>query len=528
MSSISAQGVVERASVELAKRINGLRSKHHHGHGKTSVMERVTNALCGGSSHNNASIGAPEKPEKPSRIASAKQIGQKLITSSGSNSQQGTPQSIRKLQTSTNAQNVNAMNMGGSGNDCVTQKKLNADLNSWNWIAKSNISTMEQLLQDERFLNKFFQYFTPYERRTLAQVCARWRDTLYRSPKFWSGILPTLQCRELRMMSNQDRVKLYNSLVRRGFHAICLLGATDEDAIDIVHSFPLASKHIHSLSLRCASVSDRGLEALLDHLQSLFELELAGCNEVTEAGLWSCLTPRIVSLSLADCINIADEAVGAVAQLLPSLYEFSLQAYHVTDAALGYFSPKQSHNLSILRLQSCWELTNHGIVNIVHSLPHLTVLSLSGCSKVTDDGIELIAENLQKLRALDLSWCPRITDASLEYIACDLNQLEELTLDRCVHITDIGVGYISTMLSLTALFLRWCSQVRDFGLQHLCSMRNLQVLSLAGCPLLTSSGLSSIIQLRHLQELELTNCPGASQELFEYLREHLPRCLIIE
>uniref|UniRef100_T1GU39 ATP synthase subunit s, mitochondrial n=1 Tax=Megaselia scalaris TaxID=36166 RepID=T1GU39_MEGSC len=152
----------------------------------------------------------------------------------------------------------------------------------------------------------------------------------------------------------------------------------------------------------------------------------------------------------------------------------------------------------------------------VHSLPHLTVLSLSGCSKVTDDG------------SARLTWCPRITDASLEYIACDLNQLEELTLDRCVHITDIGVGYISTMLSLTALFLRWCSQVRDFGLQHLCSMRNLQVLSLAGCPLLSSSGLSNLIQLRHMQELELTNCPGASQELFEYLKEHLPRCLIIE
>lgn len=45
-------------------------------------------------------------------------------------------------------------------------------------------------------------------------------------------------------------------------------------------------------------------------------------------------------------------------------YLIKLQAYHVTDAALGYFSPKQSHSLSILRLQSCWELTNHGIVNI--------------------------------------------------------------------------------------------------------------------------------------------------------------------
>lgn len=158
-------------------------------------------------------------------------------------------------------------------------------------------------------------------------------------------------------------------------------------------------------------------------MQSLFELELAGCNEVTEAGLWACLTPRIVSLSLADCINIADEAVGAVAQLLPSLYEFSLQAstvregqkgrrtlefnlffllaffyslslslsqqaYHVTDAALGYFSPKQSHSLSILRLQSCWELTNHGIVNIgksrfLNSLKNLRKFTVQICSRNT-------------------------------------------------------------------------------------------------------------------------------------------------
>lgn len=61
---------------------------------------------------------------------------------------------------------------------------------------------------------------------------------------------------------------------------------------------------------------------------------------------------------------MADEAVGAVAQLLPALYEFSLQAYHVTDAALGYFSPKQSNSLNVLRLHSCWEITNHGVVNI--------------------------------------------------------------------------------------------------------------------------------------------------------------------
>ncbi|XP_073974897.1 uncharacterized protein isoform X2 [Rhodnius prolixus] len=462
-----AQGVVERASAELTKRINGLRRGGTGGGGgggggtrtRPGVVERVTSALCGG-------------PDKPARFRSASKPA---------------PPPRRVIRP---------------------------------------VSRADELLSDELFLCQLFKYFSPAERRTLAQVCTRWREVLYRSPRYWTGLVPVVRCKELKCQA--ERARLFASFVRRGFHSLALLAAADEDAIDLVHTYPLSGKHIHSLSLRCSSITDRGLETLLDHLQGLYELELAGCNEVTEAGLWSCLTPRIVSLTLSDCINVADEAIGAVAQLLPSLYEFSLQAYHVTDASLGFFSPKQSASLSILRLQSCWEITNHGVVNIVHSLPNLTVLSLSGCSKVTDDGVELIAENLQKLRSLDLSWCSRITDAALEYIACDLNMLEELTLDRCVHITDIGIGYISTMLSLSALFLRWCSQVRDFGIQHLCGMRNLQILSLAGCPLLTSSGLSSLIQLRHLQELELTNCPGASSELFEYLREHLPRCLVIE
>ncbi|CAH1991154.1 unnamed protein product [Acanthoscelides obtectus] len=494
MSSISAQGVVERASAELSKRINGLGlrgSKHHHAatSAKTSVMERVTNVFCGGGGSNAAAATAATlgAPEKPSRLLPQKPGMQKPGSAPSS-----IAPSYRK------------------------QRQLPIYL-SW-----------DELMIDEKFLTMFFYYFSPCERCVLARVCIRWRDVLYKSPRFWSGLVPVLQCREMRGCHTTERTRLYSSVLRRGFHSLRLVSASDEDAIDLVNTFPLAAKHVHSLSLRCSSITDRGLETLLDHLQALYELELAGCNEITEAGLWACLSPRIVSLTLTDCINVADEAVGAVAQLLPALYEFSLQAYHVTDAALGYFSPKQSHTLNVLRLHSCWEITNHGVVNIVHSLPNLTVLSLSGCSKITDDGVELIAENLQKLRSLDLSWCPRITDAALEYIACDLNQLEELVLDRCVHITDIGIGYISTMLSLQSLYLRWCSQIRDFGLQHLCGMRNLQILSLAGCPLLTSSGLSSLIQLRHMRELELTNCPGASRELFDYLREHLPRCLVIE
>lgn len=270
--------IVERASAELTKRINGLR-KHGSSNnsnsissnntivGKTSVMERVTNVLCGGSSsnvhnNNNNPSATPTTvsittPDKPYRYQSKHQqlFGQhgKLSAAAGviavnpnanSNSNQSTPQSLRKYH----------------------QKTQSATKPRFAPLA-TPILNIEQLFQDERFLQLFFLYFSSYERRELSQVCTKWRDVLYRNPIFFSGLVPVLQCRELRMTGSQDKVKLYNSIIRRGFHSIALNGATDEDALDIVHSFALASKHIHSLSLRCSSISDRGLEALLDHLQ---------------------------------------------------------------------------------------------------------------------------------------------------------------------------------------------------------------------------------------------------------------------
>jgi len=248
-----------------------------------------------------------------------------------------------------------------------------------------------------------------------------------------------------------DARRLYfRSIEQRGFDSLRLVAAVDSDVDTLDSLMPHASTHIVELSVRCSNVSDRGLERLLELMSAVVSLDLSGCNELTEAGLWTALArPRIVQLSISDCINVADDTVAAIAQLLPHLRELNLQAYHVTDAALALFAGPTTavtvpvcggpgtatvaagcRPLRTLRLHSCWEITNHGILNVVRTLPSLSALSLSGCSKVTDDGVEVIAENLRQLRVLDLSWCSRISDAALEYIACDLGQLEELSLDR--------------------------------------------------------------------------------------------------
>ncbi|XP_028966874.1 F-box/LRR-repeat protein 16 [Galendromus occidentalis] len=394
------------------------------------------------------------------------------------------------------------------------------------WNALTRPKTVQGLLEDAEFLRKLFQYFGGADRCVLAQVCKTWRDILYH-PRYWKSMVAVIKYRDLRGSSDgvQVRRQLYDSLEKRSFTAVCLFYTNEEDIFDFMHACPRV-EHITKLSLRCSSISDRALEALIGACPKLTWLELFGCNEITDAGLWASLTPKIQSLALADCINVADDTIAAVAQLVPQLKEFNLQAYHVTDASIAYLGPRQGNTLEILRLRSCWELTNSGVLSLSHSLPSLTELSLSGCTKISDDGVELLAENLNQLEILDLSWCPRITDASLEFIACDMGVMKQLTLDRCVHVTDIGLGYLSTMASLESLYLRWCSQISDFGLAHLATMKALRILSLAGCHQLTSAGLSSLYQLRELELLELTNTPGATSQLVDYLEQQMLHCLV--
>lgn len=327
-------------------------------------------------------------------------------------------------------------------------RRLNQSMNGHRQRACAE--TIGELMQDEEFLAAFFLYFAPTERGSLCQVCRKWRRVLYR-PHFWTDIMPIISYRDWRRDAAHRR-HLYDSLQQRGFDSVGLFGASDEDVLEFANSCQPSKGHLRALSIRCSNLTDSGLEMLFRKMPCIYRLELSGCNEITEAGLWSSLNAKIVSLCIADCINVADDTVGAISQLLPSLYELSLQAYHVTDAALALFSPKQSYTLSVLRLTSCWEVTNSGLVNIVNALPNLTVLGLSGCSKISDDGVELVAESLRRLRSLDLSWCPRITDASLEYIACDLSQLEELVLDRyCEHFLFFKVALQHVLIFILSL-----------------------------------------------------------------------------
>ncbi|XP_069993570.1 LOW QUALITY PROTEIN: uncharacterized protein [Penaeus vannamei] len=375
--SLTAQEVVERAGVELSKCITGLglrsaartrtsataRKKGQaegssaEGSRMRSVrrgasLEKVANACCGSSVasselvNGKAKMDKPIPPEKPSRFLLGKvrngvPARPRAAPVCSFNGHQRSPRPC--------AQPVRQRTPAGASLPHVGRAPR-----SW----------------DETFLARFFSYFSPIERTVLAQVCLRWRAVLYQQVT-WHGVRPVLHCREMRRanvrLTTDMRRRFYVSVQKAQPDSLVLMCANDEDLMDLVANYAVNhTKALRSVALRCSSVSDKGLETLLDHLNGVYQLELQGCNDVTEAGLWACLNPRIVSLSVADCINVADEAVGAIAQLLPvALRAQPPRPITSPDAALAFFSPRQTSTLSILRLHSCRELTNHAIVDIV-------------------------------------------------------------------------------------------------------------------------------------------------------------------
>ncbi|CAH8868081.1 unnamed protein product [Trichobilharzia szidati] len=289
----------------------------------------------------------------------------------------------------------------------------------------------------------------------------------------------------------------------------------------------LSTHRFTHLTLKSCSILDQSLSRLVSLFPALKTLEFECCNDFTELAFWSCLTPNIEHLTVFDCINVSDESLNAIGQLLPELKCFRLQAYHITDAALTYFSTKQRVSMQTMELIQCMDITNQGVMTLAYTLDNLQVLNLSGCSKLTDDGLDVICENLKRLTSLNLSWCAKITDSGIECVACDLILLKKLILDRCTELTDLGVSHLATMPNLQHLSVRWCINISDGSIPHLLSTTGLKYLCLTGCKRISEDGLCTLARHPRLNYLELAHLPAATHPVRAYLNKHLPGCRLL-
>jgi len=149
------------------------------------------------------------------------------------------------------------------------------------------------------------------------------------------------------------------------------------------------------------------LQALGEGCPQLLKVQLRGHFEMPPTALNELVfnSSQLLSLKLAECSLVDDEAIAAITRFCVGLEE--------------------------LDLTLCSEVGDPGLNAIAHTLPQLRALQLYGLGNVTDDGIVAVCEGCLQLRDLDVSWCLQLTDRSLAAVATQLKMLETLRIDGC-------------------------------------------------------------------------------------------------
>lgn len=275
----------------------------------------------------------------------------------------------------------------------------------------------------------------------------------------------------------------------------------DRDKKAICH----ACRNVTSLSLtHNRYLSDALFHRFVTIMPKLNSLNLTGCHISFHRGLYKKFYPdrqKDASESVLT-FHYIFQFIECEAKSMKSL-NFSNTL--IDGAALTSLAEVSDLNLEVLRLKTCDQLTNTGIISLVQKQPSLVELDLTSCVRLTDPGLMEICSSLTTLKILKLRRCRAITDIGVKDIA-NLN-LQILDISECEAITGRGIidGIAKMMnLSLLELYVSALNICEMSIIQIAENIPNLRVLDLSYC----KNGVTNLaVQLifKHLVWLRVLN-----------------------
>jgi hypothetical protein len=271
----------------------------------------------------------------------------------------------------------------------------------------------------------------------------------------------------------------------------------------------IAGPFLRKLDLSEKSISDQELKDIFRVCPNIKELNLSGCNKLTDAaldqlpeGLKSLdlsfvklsdvaldqLPEGLKSLDLSFCVKLSDAVIGKLPQGLLSL---SLNRCNLTNAALQ----KLPKGLQSLNLGGCKKLTDSDIDQLPKGLKSL---DLKGCYDLTNEALGKLPEGLQSLY---LSSCLNLTDDVMDKLP---RGLKSLNLSSCDNLTGSAMGKLPQDLQF--LNLKWCSNLTDEAIGKL--PQSLLSLDLTGCNKLTDVAIDNLpknLLVLHLHDSHIKN-----------------------
>jgi F-box/leucine-rich repeat protein 2/20 len=198
-----------------------------------------------------------------------------------------------------------------------------------------------------------------------------------------------------------------------------------------------------SLSLRgCRAVGDGGASALGGSLRALAQLDLSN-SALSDEGLAALADgcSALTNLNLGGCDALTDGGIGAAAARLERLERFNLSGTAAGDPAVAMVA-QSCAALHSLNLTRCTGVTDDGAIIAVVKCP-LASLYLASCAAVGDMTLAAAGDFCATLRELHIAGCAKVTDTGVRAIAAGCADLEVLQVDTCAGITDDGIQQLA-------------------------------------------------------------------------------------
>lgn len=191
-----------------------------------------------------------------------------------------------------------------------------------------------------------------------------------------------------------------------------------------------ALKHLKTLWIDGARVSDTSLLTISSSCRSLTDIGVSKCEGVTDIGMTglarNCL--NLKTLNLACCRFVTDAAISAVAQSCRNLETFKLESCHmITEKGLHSLGCYSKH-LRELDLTDCYGVNDRGKPKYMSIQTRIRVLTSHLLWYLTS-GLEYISKCSNLLR-LKLGLCTNISDKGMFHIGSKCSKLLELDLYR--------------------------------------------------------------------------------------------------
>jgi F-box and leucine-rich repeat protein GRR1 len=186
-------------------------------------------------------------------------------------------------------------------------------------------------------------------------------------------------------------------------------------------AFAINCRHILEIDLhQCRLIGNEPVHALISNGQSLRELRLASCIEISDEAFLSLPLHKTYEhlriLDLTSCANLTDRAVERIIDVAPRLRNVVFaKCRNLTDNAVHAIS-KLGKNLHYLHLGHCGHITDSAVIRLVQTCNRIRYIDLGCCTHLTDLSVMKLAE-LPKLRRIGLVKCASITDESVYALA---------------------------------------------------------------------------------------------------------------